>query len=485
MPAEASSKNIINNFTDKNTEVWVKKPSSNSSREIRDTILKENFGYTDADIVALDMAKPGYFYVSDSRDTKNWATFEHVGSWKINANGEVPISMTQNMITNLTLFREQRANLEIFKVAMFISDPQIRDLFRNDLDAILNNFGQKRIDAFNNLMVTIEGAGNNRSQFYQAFRFLTNESGYKDNPFLLLAFARTTIYQSSTPSMGSTQVNQSQIANAVTSANNNLYNSSMKNRLGKIDKSEAMAINNWASDAYRKSNAEQESKNRDWIVRFMGMSEEEKNSYNDGDLIPILPPNTRVVRTPTNNETRLNNLNKKFDETTKQWREIDNIGQPQPVKTDHRTSELFQREDDTFEKEGWQKNKNRGTNQDYQPKVKPVLVPNNFNPYKEANVLVDGYGAVFTLYLEAAKWNNFDRRMRVITNYLNKKEELERKIINERYRLKPPRPEVTLQHIKEFARYGRVTVNTFEKREISYNLNRLFELLEEGRAYYK
>ena len=76
-------------------------------------------------------------------------------------------------------------------------------------------------------------------------------------------------------------------------------------------------------------------------------------------------------------------------------------------------------------------------------------------------------------------------RMAVITKYLNEKESLEKSIRNERVRLKPPPPEVTLDHIKEFQKHGRITVNPFEKRRIGTTLRQLYMLLEEGYAYYR
>jgi hypothetical protein len=482
MAGQAVSKTLTGNIE---TEIWIVKPVSNSSREIRDAILRENFGYTEEDIKALDREKPGYFYISDSSDTKNWATVNHIRDWKTNVNGEVPISMPQALIENLVLFREQRADFEIFKVGMFIANAEIRGRFIEDLKKIINSSGEKRIEALNNLMNTIAGSGAARGEIYRALRFLTNESGYKNNPFLMLAFAQTTIYQSDVPSMGSSQVGQGQIANVIKLTNESLYNPQTKSSLTKISKAEAAAINSFASNLYSQSNADAEANNRRWIERFLKMKPEEKDLYEDGDLISLSAPNETVLRAPTHLELKRQNLIKDHNETVDQWAKSDNIGAPQPVKTDHRTSELFQNPNDTYEKEGWEKKKNRGTNKGNQPKIVPTLKPNTYNPYSSANVRADGYGAIFALYLEAAKYQKFAARMAVITNYLNKKDRLERAIRNERVRLKPPPPEVTLAHIKEFQRYGRITANPFEKRQIGVTLGHLQRLLEEGYAYYR
>lgn len=49
----------------------VKKPSSNSSREIRDTILRDYFGYTDADIAEVVKTNDAIFYVVNDNE-KFW-----------------------------------------------------------------------------------------------------------------------------------------------------------------------------------------------------------------------------------------------------------------------------------------------------------------------------------------------------------------------------------------------------------------------------
>lgn len=483
MAGRASSKNIVNNAAD--IVLYVKKPASNSSREIRDAILKEHFGYTEADIIELDQKKKGYFYISDTGKTGEWASVDQVKGWKPNAAGEVPITMPQTLIDSLISFREQRADFEVFKVAAFITDAKIRDDFMQDLKRILNYSGATRIEALNNLMNTIAGSGASKPQIFRALRFLTNESGYKDNPFLLVAFAQTTIYQSDAPSMGSSQINQAQIAETIRATNASLYNSQSKSSLVKISKAEAAAINGWTSDLYGKSNAANEANNRRWIERFLTMSPDERDSYTDGDLISLVPPDKTFLNAPTNEERKLQNLEDRFNQTKQAWQKEDNIGAPQPVKTDHRSGELFQRRDDTFEKEGWDTKKKRGAGNGYQPKVSPTLKPNNFNPYSRANVPADGYGAIFSLYLEAAKFQKVNMRMRVITNYLNEKTRLERNIRNENVRLKPPPPEITLKHIEELRKYGRITANPFDKRQIPGTLRQLYILLEEGRAYYK
>lgn len=58
--------------------IFTKKPISNSSREIRNNILREYFGYTDADIEELKRQTSDKFYYIVNNDEKEWATVEQV-----------------------------------------------------------------------------------------------------------------------------------------------------------------------------------------------------------------------------------------------------------------------------------------------------------------------------------------------------------------------------------------------------------------------
>ena len=82
--------------------------------------------------------------------------------------------MPQKLIDGLNLIREQRASFEAFKVGMFVSDAAVRKNITDDLaDILLLSSGEKRIDALNKLMVTIQGSGESHHQVFQALRFLT------------------------------------------------------------------------------------------------------------------------------------------------------------------------------------------------------------------------------------------------------------------------------------------------------------------------
>ena len=126
-------------WNDQDSEVFlVKKPASNSSREIRDAILREHFGYTETDITELDKKKPGYFYISDSTATDKPASVDRIRGWSTNGSGEVPISMSRDLTDNLIKFREERAVFEVFRIGMFITDAAISRDIKADLENILS-----------------------------------------------------------------------------------------------------------------------------------------------------------------------------------------------------------------------------------------------------------------------------------------------------------------------------------------------------------
>ena len=52
-------------------------------------------------------------------------------------------------------------------------------------------------------------------------------------------------------------------------------------------------INHWASDLYGNSNAGEEALNRSWIERFLTLPDAERNEYEPGEIIEMLPTNLR------------------------------------------------------------------------------------------------------------------------------------------------------------------------------------------------
>ncbi len=343
--------------------------------------MTDFFGYNEADTKALDEQKPGYFFISDKRHPGKWATGAEVKSWAFNIDRTVQVVMPQKLIDDLSGIRDQRASFEAFKVGMSISDDETRQSATQDLENILSATGEKRIAALDNLMVIITGSPSSRAEIYKALRFLTNESGYKNNPFLMLAIAATTSAKSETPAFSSAAVNQSAIADAVKTANTNLYGNSTNKSLSTLSRLEAARINYWASSLYDGINANYEARNRRWIERFLSISDNERASLKVGDFISIANSNQNSVRAPYPSENMLQIEKQRQDEQVDQWNKTDLVGQDQSftLPADHHQSDYFQSPNDTFDKEGWKVNKQRAGQQ--RPRVEPNLVPNNYNPY--------------------------------------------------------------------------------------------------------
>ena len=236
--------------------IKTKKPASNSSLEIRDNILREYFGFTGNDIEAFKRLENESFCITQSGE-KTWATASQVREWRTEPDGKLAIPTSIKIVNNVNSFRNQRASFEIFKVAMLVSDLAIKKLVANDLEKILLTSGQTRIDAINNLMITIASSSSSRHEIFQALRFLANESGYKNNPFLLIAIARTQVFVNYASPFDNPVYDQSLIANAVKSANDNLYSSNPK-----INNLEAATINQIASRLYDEAHANNKATNR-------------------------------------------------------------------------------------------------------------------------------------------------------------------------------------------------------------------------------
>lgn len=462
----------------------VKKPDSDSSLEIRDAILRDYFAFTEEDIKEFKRLKSDKFFYIHSKGVKEWANKKEVKSWA-DAGGNVSITVPQSSIDEINKFREERASFEIFKVGMFIADADTRKSVVEFLESILSSSGEKRISALNNLMITI-AASPLKNQIFQALRFLSNESGYKNNPFLLIAMARTTVYTSDTPSIGSNEVNQSAIAAAVKAANENLYNGASKTALTKITKTEAAAINFWASDLYSQSNAEDKANQRRWVRRFLTVTDAERAGYNEGDPIEIIPPGTAEVRNATPLERDLQRLNTGMSDKRKEWEMLDR-GRQVVETTDPRSAdrtEITMNERFNVQEKVWNRKDGNKPAEQSRPQTynQQVEVNSKMNPGAVRSVNAWGGGA--DLILKALNAKIFMDRMAAITTYLSEKDALQRKIKNERQYLVPPKPETIKKMLRDFESNGRLTADPHMKARVVATLEQLNRLAEESNAFW-
>jgi len=463
------------------TVIKVKKPSNNS-KKIRDQILRDYFGYTEADIAEFSLQEQIVFRIVQKGET-DWANPKQVMKWEVDSGGNLSIPTPNTLIDKLNDFRDQRASFEIFKVVMFITDTEIRQNITEDLEIILSASGDKRTSALNDLMITIADSGASRNQIFRALRFLTNESGYKDNPFLLIALARTIVYKSETPSIGSDTYNHSLIENALKATNEDFYDNSAKSALTKVNRQEAAQINYWARELYLDSNDAEKALNRKWMARFLNMSDEERASLKEGDVIEEIPPGVTVIEKPSDNEMKLDNLEQRRMEAQQREQEINRIGSPHPP-SDPRSSGYFQTQTDKLVmNDAAVRQKKRQNQQGYVPKYKSVNVSTSV--FREANIKGDAIGAVLHIIAEVLKYKAAGRRMTDIADYYNKRRWLQKQIENERRRAIPPKPERIKQAMSDVQRYGRATIDMSVKRMIPATLRELEAMLEESYVFYR
>ncbi|HEX8475560.1 MAG TPA: hypothetical protein VF666_16145 [Pyrinomonadaceae bacterium] len=86
----------------------VKVPASGDARELRDTLLRDYFNFTDADIAEFDRQTVGRgLWINDSRYPERWATADEVKSWKTE-DGQTTITMREGLVRDIRAFRERR-----------------------------------------------------------------------------------------------------------------------------------------------------------------------------------------------------------------------------------------------------------------------------------------------------------------------------------------------------------------------------------------
>ncbi len=400
--------------------------------------------------------------------------------------GNISVPVSQSLIEELIAFRDQRASFEAFKVGQFITNTELGSQITTDLELLLSSSGDARLQALGRLMVAISSSPETRIGLFRALRYLTNESGYNDNPFLWILWARIGNFTDKLTMVSTGGINQNDVISAVTTANNWLYFDDSTPAERNLTRLEAAALNDWAGLIYTDKNIAGKANNRRWIARFFSMSQEERDYYYDDDLIPLIPPDQEAISAPTKTSKDLNDLNRERKEQEKEWNDNDNIGSEIPT-TDHRSGEYFQKPTDKLDTVEWDiDTKKRAKGKGYKPRIRGLkLAPNKFNPYSRANNVADRWGSSVTIFLEAYKWRRFNDRMAFLTRFFSEKQRLENQIEDEKYRLKPPPPEVTLEYIKMFKRDGRIYTNKPDQKRIIYALDQLYILLEEGRAYYQ
>ncbi len=480
----SSRKHRIMGVNDPLYNVRVSLPiTDNSSKEIRDNILIDFFGYSEGDIKSFNERKSDcYFIIGDPNNPEKWATAADVNSWTLNADRTVPIRIPQKLLDDLKSFRQQRATFEVFKVGMFISDLTLRKNFTDDLESILLSSGEKRLAALDDLVATITTSNAARDELYKALRFLTNEAGYKNDPFLLLATAATTCSRSDNPVFRYPAITEAVIAAAVKAANERLYSDS-KNSASTITTQEAARINLWAATLYDSINAADSAAHRRRIERLLSMSDAERGSLRQGDEIGVFEPQENVIRPNTSANQQLNALDENWGKRQQWEQETNQIGNEIPP-TDPYYDDYFFKPSDRLDRDQIPiKQKQRiMANGEKRPKFK---VGSFSIPVNELGNKPDYLGNPITLLLEEWRYMAADRRMNALADYSDKRRILLKQIRKEQIIVIPPRPEVVRQVIADVRRYGRNSIQPFMKFGVFYVLTDLEDILEESNAFYK
>jgi hypothetical protein len=469
-----------------NSEIYlVKKPASNSSVEMRDTILRDYFGYTDADIEALNNSKNGYLRICNDKSI-DWASKDQVKHWKVDKYGQVTIPLPQNWCDEAIRFRGQRVQSETFKLGGFITDSLISNEVVADLNIILSRSGNERMEAVSKLLLTISASGRYSPQIFRALRFLANELGYKNNPYLLLAMAQSNMVTSDVPSVGNPVFDQALINNAIAATNANLNNTSSKSALMRISSTEAAFLNRQASLLYSRAGNDQEARNRDWIDRFLTMSAAERSGFSEGDLVELTSSTASmsVAKPLTQAELSLKQLNDRRRAVVEQEMRNDGIGVPSQ-QTGNRPEQYFQRADDsvtTEKEEPIVKGKDK--------RGRPILsgktqaVQHTLMLYQRANVRANGASAALSLPLSYLNARTTMQRLWDITEYMNQRDQSLQRIGAERCRMVPLKPATINKLILELRRSGRASISHPYRDSVKLTIRQLEADKEESNAFW-
>ena len=103
--------------------VKVKKPGSNSSREIRNIILRDEFYYTAFDIEAFNLKFGETYTIIQKGMVNGWATAAQVKNWKVGAaDGLTSITLSAGWVETAEQFRNDRIKTVIEQSAGAIFD---------------------------------------------------------------------------------------------------------------------------------------------------------------------------------------------------------------------------------------------------------------------------------------------------------------------------------------------------------------------------
>lgn len=250
------------------TSFQVKKPTSNSSLDIRNSILTEHFGYTEADIKALDKFNSKYFVIKEEKNkTPNrWAISTEVARWKPDSKGNLTIPIDNVLVRNLQDFRERRIVMQIFYAAGLISDSKLRAEVSEYLIKILGLNREDRSSAISELILITTGKLDSATEVLATLNYLTENAGYQDNPFIILAKANAAMTRAKMLSGPGYDVNVQLLLAETINKTNGSFN--LNSGIASISRTEAAFINRHVSWLYNQLGNDENFRERDWVARF-------------------------------------------------------------------------------------------------------------------------------------------------------------------------------------------------------------------------
>jgi len=476
--------------------VRVKKPSSPASKnstifskQIRNDILRDEFGYNDAEIAAFNIEHPTDCVIEDNKYPNKWATDEQVKNASVEADGLIALVLEKSWIKTVEDFRDRKILNAVSSAVGAISDSDLQRRVSNDLDAILKLSGTERLTALRGLISAVSGDPATKKQVAEALSYLAAQ-GYQDNPFILIARARASLF-------GSQDTGVSTLLSAAVKNTSNRFLTG-KNPLLTLNSQEAAYINQEAAWMFAQIGNDDEFQKRDWVSKYYGMSEREKSDYQAGDVISLAePPGPTVMSTPrplTANQQDLDEAIRKRKQVVKIENETDRgrtVQTTNPENGDSSTSgavgfrEKFIVENQVWDRKDGKKPPQQSRPNIYKTEINTTQVVNrNSLQAAQNSPKVGGVLGGLAIFLEAGKWRITAVRMQAITEFINKRDALLKKIQNEMTHVVPDKPQIIEKLIWQIQEYARKSADPFEKQRAQRLLERLGLILEESYAWY-
>lgn len=244
---------------------------------------------------------------------------------------------------------------------------------------------------------------------------------------------------------------------------------------------------------------DREFQERDWVSKYYGMSAEEKSDYQAGDVISLIkPPVATAMATPrplTLSELQLQQLEIQDAKRKKIENELDRARNVQTISPENGDSsasgavgfrEKLIVETEVHNRKDGRKPPSQSRPNIYKEKINTTQVVNE-NAVRGAQSASKGfvrYMNGLALFLEAGKWRITAVRMQAITDFINERDALLKRIKNEMTHVVPDKPQIIEKLIWQIQAYARKTADPFEKQRAQRLVERLGLMLEQSYAWY-